>query len=97
LADRKKVPAAFYRTEMGTEPVREWLRLLPPEDRKIVGDDLWELRSTIRHGIARIIFVVHEERLVLLNGFTKNTQKTPENELELARKRKNDIETERRQ
>ncbi len=75
MADRKKVPAAFYRTEMGTEPVREWLRLLPPEDRKIVGDDLqtieygwpvgmpvcrslggglWELRSTIRHGIARI-------------------------------------------
>jgi antitoxin HicB len=30
LADRKKVPAAFYRTEMGMEPVREWLRSLPP-------------------------------------------------------------------
>ena len=106
MADRKKVSAAFYRTEMGTEPVREWLRLLPPEDRKIVGDDLqtieygwpvgmpvcrslggglWELPSTIRRGL---FFVVHEERLVLLNGFTKKTQKTPKNELELARKRK---------
>jgi hypothetical protein len=48
LADRKKVPAAFYRTEMGMEPVREWLRFLPPEDRKIVGDDLQTIDHRVR-------------------------------------------------
>lgn len=30
----------FYRTEEGREPVREWLKLLPPDERKAVGDDL---------------------------------------------------------
>ena len=31
----------FYRTAAaGNEPVREWLKALPPEERKIIGDDL---------------------------------------------------------
>jgi len=36
----KRVPAIFYRTEAGGEPVREWLRKLPPEDRKHFGEDI---------------------------------------------------------
>ena len=37
----KRVPAIFYRTEGGGEPVREWLRQLPsPEDRKRIGEDI---------------------------------------------------------
>jgi phage-related protein len=36
----KRVPAIFYRTEAGGEPVREWLRGLPPEDRKRIGEDI---------------------------------------------------------
>ncbi|WP_369523459.1 type II toxin-antitoxin system RelE/ParE family toxin [Brucella anthropi] len=36
----KKLPAKFYRTESGRQPVREWLLDLPEEDRKIVGDDI---------------------------------------------------------
>lgn len=34
------IPLVFYRTPAGSEPVREWLKDLPPEDRKIVGQDL---------------------------------------------------------
>lgn len=30
----------FYATDMGTEPVREWLKLLPAPDRKAVGEDI---------------------------------------------------------
>jgi hypothetical protein len=30
----KRVPTIFYRTEAGGEPVREWLKGLPLEDRK---------------------------------------------------------------
>ncbi len=37
---RKRVPVAFYRSGSGREPAREWLRGLPEEDRKIIGDDL---------------------------------------------------------
>lgn len=35
----KRVPAIFYRTEAGGEPVREWLKGLSPEDRKRIGED----------------------------------------------------------
>ena len=36
----KRVPAIFYCTESGGEPVREWLRGLSPEDRKRIGEDV---------------------------------------------------------
>lgn len=36
----KKVPAVFFRTAGGREPVREWLRGLPLMDRKAIGDDI---------------------------------------------------------
>ncbi len=37
---RKIVPAAFYRAETGSEPVRDWLKELPLEDRRIIGADV---------------------------------------------------------
>lgn len=36
----KRVPARFYLTSSGAEPVRAWLKDLNAEDRKILGDDL---------------------------------------------------------
>lgn len=38
--DLRKIPAAFYRSASGAEPVREWLRGLSAEDRKIIGRDI---------------------------------------------------------
>jgi len=37
---RKIIPAAFYSTETGAEPVREWLKELEQEDRRIIGADI---------------------------------------------------------
>src|SRR2546428_331820 len=34
------IPVAFYRTAQGREPVRDWLRALPSDDRHTVGRDL---------------------------------------------------------
>ena len=34
----------FFRTESGNEPVREFLRELPPVDRKIIGADIKEIQ-----------------------------------------------------
>lgn len=48
---------------------------------------LWEVRSHITGGIARVMFTVGEETMVLLHGFVKKTQKTPPAELRTARKR----------
>jgi phage-related protein len=36
----KRLPARFYRTANGSEPVRNWLKGLPPEDRRILGEDI---------------------------------------------------------
>jgi phage-related protein len=39
----KRVPLVFFRTETGSEPVREWLLELPKADRRIVGAGLKDL------------------------------------------------------
>jgi phage-related protein len=46
------------------------------------------VRSDLTDGkIGRVIFCVARERMVLLHGFVKKTQKTPEKDLKLAIKR----------
>ena len=53
-----------------------------------LGDGIWEVRSRLANRLARTLFAVVDEEIVLLHGFIKKQQKTPANELELARKRK---------
>lgn len=48
---------------------------------------LWEVRTKFESGIARTLFTVDGNRMVLLHGFIKKTQKTPPNELQTARRR----------
>lgn len=104
----KRVPAIFYRTEAGGEPVRDWLKELSPEDRKRIGEDiktvefgwpigmpvcrplsggLYEVRTSLtQNRIARVLFYIdRKDRMVLLHGFIKKTQKTPPEDLDLAR------------
>lgn len=49
--------------------------------------DLWELRSNISPGIARIFFTVFENYIVLLHCFVKKSRKTPPKEFSLAKRR----------
>ena len=56
---------------------------------RAMGDGLWELRSELpSKRIARVLFGVHEGKILLLHVFIKKTQKTPEGGLALARRRK---------
>lgn len=49
---------------------------------------LWEIRSNLSSGrIARVLFCTHDGAIVLLHGFIKKTQKTPERELDAAERR----------
>jgi len=103
----------FYKTKAGKEPVREWLKSLPRDDRRAIGEDiktaqygwplgmplirklergLWEVRSNISTGIARMFFTVTGGLMILLHGFVKKSQKTPQNELDTARRRLNNLE-----
>jgi phage-related protein len=57
-----------------------------------LGDGLWEMRSTLpSRRIARLLLCFHEGVIVVLHGFIKKTQKTPPDDLELARKRKKEV------
>ena len=49
-----------------------------------MGADLWEVRSMISDGIARVLFTIEGEQMVLLHGFVKKSQKTPQSDLTLA-------------
>ena len=40
MSTLKKLPAAFYETSTGREPVRDWLLGLDEESRRIVGRDI---------------------------------------------------------
>ena len=58
-----------------------------------LGNGLWEVRSSLSHGkIARLLFCLHQQKIVVLHGFVKKTQKTPKSDLDLALKRKKEIE-----
>tara|TARA_B100000315_G_scaffold233891_1_gene247441 strand:- start:514 stop:870 length:357 start_codon:yes stop_codon:yes gene_type:complete len=115
MADKeKRIPAIFYRSGKGNEPVRKWLRGQNEADRKTIGGDLknveygwpvgmplcrklgnglWEVRSDISSGrISRVIFCIWREQMVLLHGFVKKTQKTPDSDMKLALGRRREIE-----
>jgi phage-related protein len=77
--DRKEIGADIYKVQEGF-PIG--LPLVKKTDI-----DLWEVRSTIPDGICRILFTVTKTAMVLLHGFVKKTQKTPLNELEVAKNR----------
>jgi phage-related protein len=53
-----------------------------------LGEGIWEVRSRLDNRIARTLFAMVNQEIVLLHGFIKKQQKTPQDELELAKKRK---------
>jgi len=53
-----------------------------------LGSGLWEIRSKLLTRIARILFFVHDEELILLHGFIKKTKRTPPADRALALQRK---------
>ncbi len=58
-----------------------------------LGNGLWEVRTELpSYRIARVLMCLDEGVLVALHAFIKKTQKTPETELALARKRQKELE-----
>lgn len=49
--------------------------------------NLWEIRCNLNNRIVRVLFANIENEMVLLHGFIKKTQKTPQEEIKLAEKR----------
>jgi phage-related protein len=57
---------------------------------KPLGDGIYEVRTNLsQNRIARTLFYIDKHgRMVLLHGFIKRTQKTPDEEFDLARRNK---------
>lgn len=48
---------------------------------------LWEIRTKFSQGIARVLFTVDGDLMILLHGFIKKSQKIPKKELSTAKTR----------
>ena len=55
---------------------------------------LWEVRSLLADGIARVLFTVEDRTIVLLHAFVKKSRRLPQHELNLARRRRANLRSE---
>jgi|ERR1700688_2888315 len=111
----KPIPLAFWKSALGREPVREWLKELPREDKRTLGRDiakvqfgwpvglplcrpmsggLWEVRTALpSRRQARVFFGFHDGMLIALHAIIKKGQKTPADDLALARQRLKEVQS----
>lgn len=60
---------------------------------RAMGGGLFEMRLKGADGIARVFYcVLQEGRVVMLHSFIKKTQATPKRELEIAKRRKKEVD-----
>lgn len=84
---------AFYRTDSGGEPVRNWLKGLTKAEKRIIGGDIktaqygWPLGMPVVRKLEQGLW-----EIVLLHGFIKKSQKIAKADLVLARQRKMKLE-----
>ena len=98
MADRKILTYGGYferfmegLTAKEQQKVKYGLLLLKTQDKvstkfvKHICEGIYELRATYNGNIYRVFFIFDDGNVVVLfNGFQKKTQKTPESEVELA-------------
>lgn len=59
---------------------------------KSIDDGIFVLRCKVGNNITRILyFFYYEGKIILTNGFVKKTQKTPAEEIKLAKERRSDF------
>jgi phage-related protein len=52
-----------------------------------IDGDIWEVRCKLSDGIARVLFVLDGNAMILIHAFLKKQQKTPKPDLDLAKSR----------
>ncbi len=89
----KDLPEA-ERHAIGTDLLRaQWRWPVGMPLCRPMGNGLWEIRTDLpTKRAARVLLCLCREHLVALHGFIKKTRTTPDEDLELARKRKKELE-----
>ena len=66
--------AIFYKTEQGNEPVREWLKELPKEEKRSIGEDVRDIQRSWPAGpplVKKIDKDLHEARTRLQDKISR--------------------------
>ncbi|MGB3790190.1 MAG: type II toxin-antitoxin system RelE/ParE family toxin [Phormidesmis sp.] len=85
VADRKIIGTDIKTVEFG------WPIGMPT--CRPMGKGLYEVRSSLTGSrIARVLFCIYNDQMILLHGFIKKSQKTPKQELDIALDRKRKVE-----
>lgn len=59
---------------------------------KLLEDGIFELRTQVGNDISRVLyFFIVGEKIILTNGFTKKTEKTPPEQIDIAKRYKKDF------
>ncbi len=83
-ADRRAIGLDLMRVQFGWPIGMPLVRSLK--------DGLWEVRSSLpSQRIARLMLCFHDGVLIVLHGFIKKSQKTPADDLTLARRRMTEV------
>ncbi len=68
---------------------------LGPPHTESMGDGLFEIRAKAQEGIGRSLYCyMKSKHIIVLHAFVKKSNKTPKYELDLAKKRKVEVENE---
>ena len=78
-ADRIKIGGDICTVELG------WPSGMPV--CRTLGDGLYEVRTRLSDRTARVLFGIEGDEMLLLHGFIKKSQKTPKDDLAMARNR----------
>jgi len=77
--ERKKIGQEIKTVEFGWPLGMPIVKKLSP--------NLWEIIVRLKNKIARVLFTIIDNLMILLHGFIKKSQKTPQEDIELAFKR----------
>lgn len=83
-ADRKRIGEDIKTVQFGWPLGMPLVRKLEP--------GLWEVRVSLKDGIARVLFTTAGQLMVLLHGVVKKTQKLSQPDLALARSRMKEVQ-----
>jgi phage-related protein len=84
--DRRQVGKGIQKVEFGWPIGMPYCRAL--------GNSLWEVRCNLSDGrIGRVLFCIINNEIALLHGFVKKTQKTQQQDIDLALKRMKELDT----
>ena len=111
----KPIALVFWKSATGREPVREWLKELPLEDKRTIGREiakvqfgwpvglplcralgggLWEVRASLpSKRQARVFFGFQDGMMIALHAIIKKAQRTPAEDLTLARQRLKEMQS----